>query len=107
MHPSAALDATCAALADPIRRSILARLAQSEATVNELAQPFAVSQPAISRHLRVLEQAGLIESRVDGTRRPRRLARGALSELDNYLSTLRQAMEANYARLDHLLEELD
>jgi DNA-binding transcriptional ArsR family regulator len=78
-------------------------LVEGEATVNELAAPFDISQPAVSRHLRVLEDAGLILRRIDGTRRPCRLAPGALRELDDYLAMLRQAMEANYARLDQLL----
>lgn len=97
------LSATFAALADPTRRAILARLSEGEATVNQLVEPFDISQPAISRHLRILTDAGLILRRVDGTRRPCRLAPGALGELDEYLSTLRDRMEANYARLDDLL----
>jgi DNA-binding transcriptional ArsR family regulator len=97
------IDATLAALADATRRAILARLAQGEATVNELAAPFPISQPAISRHIRILEEAGLIVGRVDGARRPRRLAPGALDELDAYLATLRRALQTNYARLDRLL----
>jgi len=99
------LDATLGALADPTRRAILARLAESEATVSELARPFAISQPAISRHIRVLTDAGLIVQRVDGTRRPCRLAPEALSELDQYLALLRRALETNYQRLDRLLSE--
>ena len=98
------LDATLAALADPTRRAILARLARGEATVNELVAPFSISQPAISRHLRVLEDAGLVTRRVDGTRRPVRLAPGGLDELDRYLATLREALERNYERLDRLLQ---
>ena len=97
------LDRTFAALADPTRRSILARLALGEATVNELAEPFAISQPAISRHIRVLSEAGLIVQRVDGTKRPCRMAPGALSELDQYLQMLRGTLENNYQRLDQLL----
>jgi len=97
------LDRTFAALADPTRRSILARLATGEATVNELAEPFAISQPAISRHIRVLSEAGLIVQRIDGTRRPCRLAPEALSELDQYLQLLRKALTRNYERLDQLL----
>ena len=97
------LDRTFAALADPTRRGILSRLALGEATVNELAEPFAISQPAISRHIRVLAEAGLIVQRVDGTKRPCRLAPGALSELDQYLEMLRRALEGNYRRLDQLL----
>lgn len=98
-----ALSATFAALSDPTRRAILARLAQGEATVNELAEPFPISQPAISRHIKVLAEAGLIVQRVDGTRRPCRLAPGGLSELDAYLDMLRNALEHNYQRLDRLL----
>jgi DNA-binding transcriptional ArsR family regulator len=98
-----ALDATLAALSDPTRRAILARLAEGEATINELAQPFAISQPAISRHIKVLTEAGLIVQRVEGTKRPCRLAAGALSELDEYLEMLRKALEQNYQRLDRLL----
>lgn len=97
------LDRTFAALADPTRRKILARLALGEATVNELAEPFAISQPAISRHIRMLAEAGLIVQRVDGTKRPCRLAPKALSELDQYLDMLRTALTHNYRRLDELL----
>jgi DNA-binding transcriptional ArsR family regulator len=97
------LDATLAALCDPTRRAILARLARGEAMVNELAEPFAISQPAISRHIRVLTNAGLVVQRVEGTKRPCRLASGALSELDAYLDQLRTALEENYRRLDRLL----
>lgn len=97
------LDAVFSALADPTRRSILARLAVGEATVNELAAPFTISQPAISRHVKVLAEAGLIVQRVDGTSRPCRLAPGALSELDRYLEQLRSTLTTNYRRLDQLL----
>lgn len=103
MSAAARLDATFAALADPTRRAILLRLVAGEATVNELAEPFAISQPAISRHLKVLEGAGLIVRRVDGVRRPCALAPKALDELDAYLAQLRDAMETNYSRLDQLL----
>ena len=103
MQAAQSLDQTFAALADPTRRSILARLALGEATVNELAEPFAISQPAISRHIRVLSEAGLIVQRVDGTKRPCRLAPGALSDLDQYLQMLRGSLAQNYRRLDHLL----
>lgn len=97
------LDTTLAALADPTRRAILARLAQGEATVNELAQPLPISQPAVSRHIKVLTEAGLVVQRVDGTKRPCRLASGGLGELDEYLGMLRGALEQNYQRLDRLL----
>jgi DNA-binding transcriptional ArsR family regulator len=97
------LDKTLAALADPTRRAILTRLADGEALVSELAEPFVISQPAISRHIKVLLNAGLIIQRVDGTKRPCRLAPGALPELDDYLNMLRTALEQNYDRLDRLL----
>lgn len=103
MQHAESLDRAFAALADPTRREILARLASGEATVNELAEPFAMSQPAISRHIRVLSEAGLIVQRVDGTKRPCRLAPKALSELDQYLDMLRNALTRNYERLDQLL----
>jgi DNA-binding transcriptional ArsR family regulator len=99
------LDTRFLALSDPTRRAILARLALGEATVNDLAKPFAISQPAVSQHLKVLENAGLILRRVDGTRRPCRLAPAALDELDQWLAALRRTMEANYARLDAILAE--
>ena len=101
------LDTAFAALADPTRRAILARLALGEATVLELAKPFAMSQPAVSRHVKVLSDAGLIMQRVDGTKRPCRLAPGAIDEIDRWLAMLRQALERNYDRLDAVLAELD
>jgi DNA-binding transcriptional ArsR family regulator len=97
------LDAAFAALADPTRRAILARLALGEATVNELAEPFEMTQPAVSQHLKVLEDAGLIVSRIDGTRRPRRLAKPAIDAMDSWLAMLRKALEQNYDRLDRVL----
>jgi DNA-binding transcriptional ArsR family regulator len=97
------LDATFAALADPTRRAILARLAQGEATVMELAQPFEMSQPAISQHLKVLEDAGLIGRRVEGTKRPRHLANVGIDAIDQWLAMLRKALERNYNRLDQVL----
>jgi DNA-binding transcriptional ArsR family regulator len=100
---SAALDSIFSALADSTRRAMLARLAKGEATITELAAPFSISQPAISRHIRVLEQAGLIRRRVDGPHRPCRLAPGAFDHLDAYLTVLRKGMECNYQRLDRLL----
>jgi DNA-binding transcriptional ArsR family regulator len=103
MQSQPSMDATLGALSDPTRRAILARLAEGEATVNELAEPFTISQPAISRHIKVLAEAGLIVQRVEGTKRPCRLAPGALSELDEYLGLLRKALEQNYRRLDRLL----
>jgi DNA-binding transcriptional ArsR family regulator len=97
------LDASFSALADPTRRAILARLALGEATVMELAEPFDMTQPAISRHLKVLEGAGLITRRVEGTKRPCRLAPAAVTEIDQWLATLRKALAANYDRLDDVL----
>jgi DNA-binding transcriptional ArsR family regulator len=97
------LDAAFAALSDPTRRAILTRLARSEATVMELAAPFALSQPAISRHLKVLERAGLIARRVEGTKRPCRLAQDGIAAIDQWLALLRDALETNYERLDELL----
>jgi len=100
------LNTTFAALADPTRRALLARLAREEATVMELAQPFSMSQPAISRHLKVLEEAGLILRRVDGTRRPCRLAPEGVAAVDQWLDMLRQALTRNYDRLDQVLAEM-
>src|SRR5215207_3144507 len=97
------LDAAFSALADPTRRAILARLARGEATVMELAAPFEMTQPAISRHLKVLEGAGLILRRVEGTKRPCRLAPTAVAEIDEWLGILRQTLTANYNRLDDVL----
>jgi DNA-binding transcriptional ArsR family regulator len=101
------LDAAFSALADPTRRAILARLAKGEATVMELAEPFEMTQPAISQHLKVLEAAGLIARRVDGSRRPRRLAKDGIQAMDQWLATLRQALERNYDRLDQILAETE
>jgi DNA-binding transcriptional ArsR family regulator len=97
------LDAAFAALSDPTRRAILARLARGEATVMQLAQPFDMTQPAISRHLKVLERAGLIARRVDGTKRPCRLAKAGVDAIDEWLAMLREALERNYERLDQVL----
>ena len=97
------LDTACFALADPTRRAILVRLARGEATVTELCEPFAISQPAISRHLKVLETARLIERRVHGTRRPCRLNDAGLQALEQWLSLMRDAMARNYDRLDGVL----
>jgi DNA-binding transcriptional ArsR family regulator len=104
--PSSRLDATFAALADPTRRAILARLALGEASVNELAEPFAMSQPAISKHLKVLERAGLISRSRDAQRRPCRLNAQPLAEADSWLENYRQFWEAQFQRLDVLLDEL-
>lgn len=103
MSAGSSLDSTFSALADPTRRAILARLASGEATVNELAAPFEMSQPAISQHLKVLEDAGLIIRRVDGARRPRRLAKAGIDAMDQWLAMLRRALEKNYDRLDEIL----
>lgn len=99
----ARLDAAFSALADPTRRAILARLALGETTVMELAEPFDMTQPAISRHLKVLEGAGLIVRRIEGTKRPCRLAPSAITEIDQWLGMLRQALATNYDRLDDVL----
>jgi DNA-binding transcriptional ArsR family regulator len=100
------LDATFAALADPTRRSILARLASGEASVTELAEPFSMSQPAISKHLKVLERAGLISRGRDAQRRPRRLEAAPLAEANEWLEAYRRFWEASYEQLDALLDEL-
>ena len=102
----AELDLTFSALADPTRRAILARLMDGEATVMELAKPFSMSQPAISRHLKVLEHAGLISRGRDAQRRPRRLEVTQLAEATGWLEPFRQRAEANYRRLDTLLDAL-
>jgi DNA-binding transcriptional ArsR family regulator len=101
------LDAAFSALADPTRRAILARLASGEATVMELAEPFAVTQPAISRHLKVLEGAGLIIRRVEGTKRPCRLAPAGIDAVDQWLAMLREALAKNYDRLDEVLGTME
>jgi DNA-binding transcriptional ArsR family regulator len=101
------LDAAFSALADPTRRAILARLATGEATVNELAEPFEMTQPAISQHLKVLEEAGLIVRRVEGTKRPRRLATAGIEAMGQWLAMLRKALEANYDRLDEVLAGME
>ena len=101
------LDAAFAALADPTRRAILARLASGEATVMELAEPFEMTQPAISQHLKVLEEAGLVVRRVDGTKRPRRLAKEGIEAMDKWLAMLRKALEKNYDRLDQVLAAME
>src|SRR5262245_5666226 len=100
------LDATFLALADPTRRAILARLARGDASVTELAEPFAISQPAISKHLKVLERAGLITVGQDAQRRPRRLEGQPLAEATAWLERYRAIWEASFQRLDGVLEEL-
>src|ERR1700722_6910500 len=101
------LDAAFSALADPTRRAILARLAKGEPTVNELAPPFEMTQPATSQPLKVLEDAGLIVRRVEGTKRPRRLAKAGIEAMDQWLAMLRKALEANYDRLDLVLAGME
>lgn len=106
MSPTARLDAAFAALADPTRRAILGRLATGEASVNDLARPFKMSQPAISKHLKVLERAGLISRGRDAQRRPCRLQPKPLAEVTDWLEKYRKLWEENFERLDNLLEEL-
>ncbi|HEX6598591.1 MAG TPA: metalloregulator ArsR/SmtB family transcription factor [Gemmatimonadaceae bacterium] len=106
MNTSDRLDLTFAALADPTRRAILARLATGSASVQELAEPFAMSQPAISKHLKVLERAGLVSVDVDAQRRPRRLEPKRLQEAEDWIERYREIFEQNYQRLDALLDEL-
>jgi len=106
MVGSDSLDATFAALADPTRRAILARLVEGEASVTELARPFAMSQPAISKHLGVLERAGLISRGRDAQRRPCRIEAGRLAEASAWLESYRRLWEGNFGRLDALLDEL-
>ena len=101
------LDATFAALADPVRRDLLMALRQGERSAGELSAPFSISQPAVSRHLKVLTQSGLVERRVAGNRRLFRLAPHRLEETYAWLDQLRAAMEANYFRLDRILAEKD
>ena len=100
------LNATFLALADPTRRAILARLATGEASVNELAEPHDMSQPAISKHLKILERAGLISAGVDAQRRPRRLEAKPLAEATEWLEGYREIWEASFQRLDNLLDEM-
>jgi DNA-binding transcriptional ArsR family regulator len=106
MSPSQQLDATFAALADPTRRAILARLASGEASVMELAKPFAMSQPAISKHLKVLERAGLISRGRDAQRRPRRIEARPLADASEWLERYRELWESSFQRLDALLDEM-
>jgi len=100
------LDTAFAALSDPTRRAILARLALGEVTVMELAEPFDMSQPAISKHLGVLERAGLIVRRVEGAKRPCRLAKEGVEVVDQWLAMLRKALASNYDRLDAVLADM-
>ena len=106
MRPSYRLDATFLALADPTRRAILARLARGEASVTQLAEPFTISQPAVSKHLKILERAGLITVGQDAQRRPRRLVGKPLAEATAWLEQYRDTWEASYERLDQLLVDM-
>jgi len=106
MPDSSPLDATFAALADPTRRAILARLATGEASVKALAEPFTMSQPAISKHLRVLERAGLISRRRVAQRRPCRLEARRLAQVNRWLEDFRRLWEGRYKKLDALLDEM-
>jgi len=106
MTPSQRLNATFAALADPTRRGILARLAKGTASVAELAEPFAMSQPAISKHLKVLEHAGLVSTVQVAQRRPRKLEAARLREATAWLEDYRRFWERRYRKLDDLLDEL-
>jgi DNA-binding transcriptional ArsR family regulator len=106
MDPSERLDATFIALADPTRRAILARLKQGDASVNELAAPFAISQPAVSKHLKILERAGLVTRSNVGTKRPVRIEAGPMREAVDWLEKYREFWEKSYQRLDALLEIL-
>ncbi len=106
MTRSQRLDATFTALADPTRRAILARLASGDASVTQLAKPFPMSQPAISKHLKVLERAGLISRGIDAQRRPRRIEGKPLADVSAWLEDYRLFWEGSFQRLDHLLDEL-
>ena len=106
MNAGDSLDATFLALCDPTRRAILARLALGTASVTELAEPFAISQPAISKHLKILERAGLISVEQDAQRRPRRLEGKPLAEASAWLEQSREIWEVSFERLDRLLEEM-
>ena len=101
-----ALDAAFFALSDPTRRAILARLARGEATVMQLAKPFEMTQPAISRHVKVLERAGLLTRRVEGSKRPCRLDKKGIKAVEQWLGVLQKALARNYDRLDDVLAEL-
>jgi DNA-binding transcriptional ArsR family regulator len=107
MQEASNLDAVFLAMGDRTRRAILARLARGEATVGELAEPFAMTQPAVSQHLKVLEEAGLVVGRVDGARRPRRLAPAGIDAMERWLAVLRAGMEKSYERLDEVLASME
>jgi DNA-binding transcriptional ArsR family regulator len=106
MNNARHLDAAFSALSDPTRRAILARLALGETTVMEIARPFEMSQPAISRHLKVLEDAGLIVRRIEGSKRPCRIAPDAIANVERWLGMLRDALTKNYDRLDAVLASM-
>jgi DNA-binding transcriptional ArsR family regulator len=106
MTSSQQLDATFIALADPTRRAILARLMNGEASVNQLAEPFSISQPAVSKHLKILERAGLVSRSRDATRRPVKIEAGPMREAADWIENYRKFWEQNYQRLDALLETL-
>jgi DNA-binding transcriptional ArsR family regulator len=106
MTPSDRLDATFMALADPTRRAILARLAEGDVSVTELAAPFDMSQPAISKHLKILERAGLVSRTREATRRPVKMEAMPLAEASDFLEKYREFWESRYQRLDALLDEL-
>jgi DNA-binding transcriptional ArsR family regulator len=106
MQRTKPLDDAFTALSDPTRRAILARLVTGEATILELGKPFKMSQPAISQHIKVLERAGLIARRIDGSRRPCRLSQPGFEAIDEWLAMLRKAFEKNYNRLDQVLAEM-
>jgi DNA-binding transcriptional ArsR family regulator len=106
MTPADRLDATFLALADPTRRAILARLTTGEASVSELAAPFAISQPAVSKHLKILERAGLISTARDAARRPRRIEAAPLAEANAWIESYRGLWETSFQRLDTLLAEI-
>ena len=106
MSPSQQLDATFIALADPTRRAILTRLMSGEASVNELAEPFSISQPAVSKHLKILERAGLVSRSRDATRRPVKIEAGPMRDAADWLENYRKFWEQRYQRLDALLEVL-
>jgi DNA-binding transcriptional ArsR family regulator len=105
-EPNTSLDAVFAALADPTRRAIVQRLARGRASVTELAAPFRLSQPAISKHLKVLEQAGLISHAREAQRRPRQLEPQRIKQLSDWIGTYREYLEASYERLENYLQTL-
>lgn len=105
-EPDTGLDAVFSALADPTRRAIVQRLARGRASVTELAAPFRLSQPAISKHLKVLERAGLISQAREAQRRPRQLEPQRIKQLSDWIGTYREYLEASYERLENYLQTL-